>query len=58
MIDGFRYALTGHAEGSLIFGGLLTGLTLILAIVAHVFGGYRLKAAKQIIYRHIGFDKD
>ena len=46
MIDGFRYALTGHAEGSLIFGaGLLTGLTLILAIVAHVVlvRGYRLK---------------
>ena len=47
MIDGFRYALTGHAEGSLIFGaGLLTGLTLILAIVAHVVlaRGYRLKS--------------
>ena len=47
MIDGFRYALTGYAEGSLIFGaGLLTGLTLILAIVAHVVlaRGYRLKS--------------
>ena len=46
MIDGFRYALTGHAEGSLIVGaGLLTGLTLILAIVTHVVlaRGYRLK---------------
>ncbi|MEC7234813.1 MAG: ABC transporter permease, partial [Pseudomonadota bacterium] len=46
MIDGFRFALTGHAEGSLIVGaGLLTGLTLILAIVAHVVlvRGYRLK---------------
>ena len=47
MIDGFRYALTGHAEGSLIVGaGLLTGLTLILAIVTHVVltRGYRLKS--------------
>ena len=47
MIDGFRFALTGHAEGSLIFGaGLLTGLTLILAIIAHVVlvRGYRLKS--------------
>jgi ABC-2 type transport system permease protein len=47
MIDGFRYALTGHAEGSLLFGaGLLIGLTLILAIVAHVVlaRGYRLKS--------------
>ena len=46
MIDGFRFALTGHAEGSLIVGaGLLTGLTLILAIVTHVVlaRGYRLK---------------
>lgn len=47
MIDGFRYALTGHAEGSLLFGvSLLTGLTLILAIAAHVVlaRGYRLKS--------------
>lgn len=47
MIDGFRYALTGHAEGSLLFGAsLLTGLTLILAIAAHVVlaRGYRLKS--------------
>ena len=47
MIDGFRFALTGHAEGSLIVGaGLLTGLTLILAIVTHVVltRGYRLKS--------------
>ena len=46
MIDGFRYALTGHAEGSLIVGaGLLTGLTFILAIITHVVlaRGYRLK---------------
>ena len=28
MIDGFRYALTGHAEGSLLFGaGMLLVLT-------------------------------
>ena len=47
MIDGFRYALTGHAEGSLIVGtGLLTGLTLILGIVTQVIlaRGYRLKS--------------
>ena len=47
MIDGFRYALTGHAEGSLLFGAsLLTGLTLILTIAAHVVlaRGYRLKS--------------
>jgi ABC-2 type transport system permease protein len=47
MIDGFRYALTGHAEGSLVFGaGMLIGLTLLgSAICQYVLArGWRLKS--------------
>lgn len=46
MIDGFRYALTGHAEGDLFFGAtMLLTLTLILWIACHhlLSRGYRLK---------------
>jgi ABC-2 type transport system permease protein len=47
MIDGFRYALTGVAEGSLLFGALyLSALTLIAAIACQfvLARGWRLKA--------------
>ena len=46
MIDGFRFALTGQAEGSLLFGaGYLIVLTLLLAGVCQyvLTTGYRLK---------------
>ena len=47
MIDGFRYALTGHAEGSLLFGaGMLIGLTLIGSAMCQfvLARGWRLKS--------------
>ncbi len=47
MIDGFRYALTGHAEGSLLFGALLlTGLTVASTLICQLVlvRGYRLKS--------------
>ena len=47
MIDGFRYAVTGQAEGSLFFGAtLLIGLTLFLGGICQfvLTRGYRLKS--------------
>jgi ABC-2 type transport system permease protein len=47
MIDGFRYALTGHAEGSLLFGaGMLIGLTLLGSVICQyvLARGWRLKS--------------
>lgn len=47
MIDGFRYALTGHAEGDLLFGALfLLVLNAVFAIVGFMLlkRGYRLKS--------------
>ncbi len=47
MIDGFRYAVTGQAEGSLVFGAsLLIGLTLFLGCICQyvLTRGYRLKS--------------
>ena len=47
MIDGFRYALTGHAEGSLVFGaGFLIGLTVISSIACQyvLAKGWRIKS--------------
>ena len=47
MIDGFRYALTGHAEGSLLFGaGYLIGLTLIASMACQyvLAKGWRIKS--------------
>ena len=47
MIDGFRYAMTGVAEGSLLFGALyLTGLTLASSIACQMIlaRGWRLKS--------------
>jgi ABC-2 type transport system permease protein len=47
MIDGFRYALTGHAEGSLLFGAsLLLALTLIASLICQyvLARGWRLKS--------------
>ena len=47
MIDGFRYALTGHAEGSLLFGaGLLLVLTLLASFICQyvLARGWRLKS--------------
>jgi ABC-2 type transport system permease protein len=46
MIDGFRYGMTGHAEGSLTAGLLvLTASNLVLAVACHrlIAGGWRLK---------------
>ena len=47
MIDGFRYGMTGHADGSLISGvWVLIGANLTLAVACHriVAAGWRLKA--------------
>lgn len=47
MIDGFRYALTGHAEGSLLFGaGFLLLLTLLTSIACQyvLTKGWRIKS--------------
>ena len=47
MIDGIRYAMTGHSEGSLLFGIMfLTGLALILGVACQriLMTGYRLKS--------------
>ena len=47
MIDGFRYALTGQAEGSLLFGAAyLIVLTLLLSVACQIVltRGYRLKS--------------
>ncbi len=47
MIDGFRFAVTGKAEGSLLFGAsLLIGLTVVLSIICQIVltRGYRLKS--------------
>ena len=47
MIDGFRYALTGHAEGSLLFGaGMLLVLTLTASLLCQyvLARGWRLKS--------------
>lgn len=46
MIDGFRYGMTGHAEGSLAAGLLmLSAVNVILAVVCHrlIASGWRLK---------------
>ncbi len=46
MIDGFRFAFTGHAEGSLLFGGgMLLVLNLIFGLAGYFLlrAGYRLK---------------
>mgnify|MGYP003819964187 FL=1 len=47
MIDGFRYGFTGHAEGDLWFGGLMSlAITLALCVVCWRWlkAGYKLKA--------------
>jgi ABC-2 type transport system permease protein len=47
MIDGFRYALTGHAEGSLLFGaGFLITLTLLSSLACQyvLTKGWRIKS--------------
>ena len=47
MIDGFRYGIIGHADGSLVTGlAVMTGLNLLLAAVAYrlVAAGWRLKS--------------
>jgi ABC-2 type transport system permease protein len=47
MIDGFRYAMTGNAEGSLWFGaGLLIGLTLLTSLACQyvLAKGWRIKS--------------
>ena len=47
MIDGFRYALTGHAEGSLLFGAsFLLALTLISSLACQyvLSKGWRIKS--------------
>ncbi len=47
MIDGFRYGVTGHAEGSLLFGGLmLLILNIIFGTACYILlkKGYRLKS--------------
>ena len=47
MIDGFRYGMTGHADGSLIAGvWVLIGANVALAVACHriVAAGWRLKA--------------
>ena len=46
MIDGFRYAFTGTADGSLAVGvAVLTGMNVVLWLVCHrlLVTGYRLK---------------
>ena len=46
-IDGFRYALTGHAEGSLVFGAsFLVALTVISSIACQyvLAKGWRIKS--------------
>lgn len=47
MIDGFRYALTGHAEGSLLFGaGFLLSLTVLSSLACQyvLTKGWRIKS--------------
>jgi len=47
MIDGFRYALTGHADGSIIAGIItLICVNIVLWIFSHwlIASGYRLKS--------------
>ena len=47
MIDGFRYALTGHAEGSLLFGaGFLVTLTALSSLACQyvLTKGWRIKS--------------
>lgn len=47
MIDGFRYGFTGHAEGDLVFGGVMSAvITLALCFVCWrlLKAGYKLKA--------------
>ena len=47
MIDGFRYALTGHAEGSLVFGaGFLLVLTVLSSLGCQyvLAKGWRIKS--------------
>lgn len=47
MIDGFRYALTGHAEGSLLFGaGFLLSLTVLSSLTCQyvLTKGWRIKS--------------
>ena len=47
MIDGFRYGFTGHADGSLAAGVLITaGLNVVLWLACHAMfrSGYNLKA--------------
>ncbi len=47
MIDGFRFALTGHAEGSLLFGAsYLIGLTLLASLACQyvLAKGWRIKS--------------
>lgn len=47
LIDGFRYGVTGHADGSIAIGvALVIGVNLVLWCVCHILfrTGYRLKA--------------
>lgn len=47
LIDGFRYGITGHADGSIATGiAVVIGMNLVLWTVCHILfrTGYRLKA--------------
>ena len=47
MIDGFRFGITGHADGSLVVGlAVMTGANVLLAAACHrlVATGWRLRA--------------
>jgi ABC-2 type transport system permease protein len=47
LIDGFRYGVTGHADGALSIGiAIVVGVNLVLWAVCHLAfrTGYRLKA--------------
>ena len=47
MIDGFRFGMTGHNDGSLLVGGIyIVSLNLILGAVIFVLikRGYRIKS--------------
>lgn len=47
LIDGFRYGITGHADGSIMIGVMLVvGINVVLWTLCHILfhTGYRLKA--------------
>ncbi len=46
MIDGFRYAMTGHNDGALLTGMiyiLIINLVLAVVLITLIKGGYRIK---------------